>query len=75
MERPAELVTVVRVDVSDMTGASGAVVSMETFSAEDKELAFPTPSTAIVVKEWLPSAKVAVANVQVPLLPAIVVPI
>ena len=51
-----------------MLGATGAVVSMVTFSAADAALVMPdTASVAVAVKLWAPFGKAAVVYVQAPL--------
>src|ERR1019366_7288206 len=56
-------------------GAPGAVVSMVTLSAAEAALTLPAASIALLMKAWLPSARVAVANDQAPLALAVAVPI
>src|SRR2546421_182661 len=56
-------------------GAAGAPVSMTTLSAAEAALTLPATSTALLVKAWLPSARVAVANDQALLPLAVAVPI
>ena len=50
-------------------------VSIVTVRAVDAALRLPAVSIALLVKLWLPSTRVAVANVQAPLPLAVAVPI
>src|ERR1035437_8921565 len=57
-----------------MLGATGAVVSMVTLSAEDATPVLPAASLAVAVRLWAPLLSAAVTKLQAPLAFAVAVP-